>query len=112
MTSAPFIASEVAEVIYRGQTYQRIRIEPFVRKDGSKTAIAIWSKNCPQCRRPFECTTPAIAPRFRPPRRCLECRVKCKWGGRFKTGKPAPARPLPDGRPITSIDAYEGERKT
>ena len=82
MTSAPFIASEVAEVIYRGQMYQRIRIEPFVRKDGSKTAIAIWGTNCPQCRRPFECITPAIAPRFRPPRRCPHCRATCTWNKR------------------------------
>lgn len=82
MISAPFIASEVAEVIYRGLLYERLRIEPFARKDGSASSIAIWRSICQQCQHHFECTTPAIAPRFRPARRCQDCRATSNWNNR------------------------------
>jgi hypothetical protein len=82
MTGAPFIASEVKEVRYRGQVYERDRIEPFVRKDGTASSVAIWRSTCVQCLEPFECTTPAITPRFRPARRCIECRRSSNWARR------------------------------
>lgn len=109
MNEVPFIASEFAEVRYRGQMYERLRIEPFERKDGSASSVAIWRSTCAQCEEPFECTSPAIVPRFRPARRCEDCRKKCKWGDRFKKSDPALMGPLPDGRPIAPLAAYEGE---
>lgn len=42
MSSAPFIAADVAAVDNRGQLYERLRIEPFERKDGSASSIATW----------------------------------------------------------------------
>lgn len=82
MSGAPFIASEIAEVCYRSQMYERLRIEPFERRDGSASSIAIWRSTCAQCDSPFECTTPAVMPRFRPARRCIECRRRSSWAKR------------------------------
>lgn len=104
MSGAPFIASEFAEVRYRGQLYERLRIEPFERRDGSASSIAIWRSTCAQCEEPFECTTPTIAPRFRPARRCPTCRAICGWN----------KRPMPfvgDQRPFAPTSAYEDHRK-
>ena len=82
MSGAPFIASEVMEVTYRGQFYMRQRIEEFTRKDGAASSIAIWLSMCAQCQELFECTTPAVMPRFRPARRCDECRRGSSWSKR------------------------------
>lgn len=82
MSAAPFIAAEVSEVRYRAQLYERLRMEPFVRKDGRTSLIAIWRSTCAQCREPFECTTPAVMPRFRPARRCVTCRQGSSWAKR------------------------------
>lgn len=82
MTGVPFIASEVLDIRYRGQLYERLRIEPFVRKDGSASSIAIWRSTCVQCREGFDCTTPAIMPRFKAVRRCENCRANSGWNKR------------------------------
>lgn len=79
MSGAPFIANEVAEIRYRGQLYERVRIEPFARRDGTASAVAIWRSICTQCQISFECTTPTVMPRFRPARRCDECRSLSRW---------------------------------
>lgn len=88
MMRAPFIAAEVSGIRYRGQLYQRLRIEPFIRKDGTESSIAIWGSTCAQCFEPFECTTPAVMPRFRPARRCADCRTSCNWSKRSKPAEP------------------------
>lgn len=112
MTGAPFIASEVAEMIYRGQLYEQLRIEPFERKDGSASSIAIWRSTCPQCQSHFECTTPAIAPRFRPARRCHECRQECRWSHRPKSAETAKPAPLRSGqRPFAPVEVYQDDSK-
>ena len=71
MTSAPFIASEFMEVVHRGQLYERVRTEPFERKDGGASEIAIWRSTCAQCEDPFECTHRSKA--FRE----VECVCQC-----------------------------------
>jgi hypothetical protein len=108
MIGPPFVAAEVVEVIYRRQIYVKLRSEPYTRRDGSLTSVVIWSSICPQCRRTFECTTPAVTSQFRPARRCPDCRAKCKWGERFK-GDNMPLQP--GQRPFAPIIAYQDERK-
>jgi len=110
MTGAPLVAVDVAEVIYRRQRYVRIRIEPYTKRDGTETSMAIWGSTCPQCRQPFECSTPAVTPKFRPARRCAECRRKCKWGDRFRAEAPDGVPLLPGQRPFAPHESY-GRRR-
>lgn len=35
-----------------------VRTEPYKRKDGSETALAVWVGHCVDCGSPFEVTTP------------------------------------------------------
>lgn len=88
MIGVHFIAEEIAAVTYRGQLYERLRIEKVVRKDGRPTSIATWRSTCAECREPYECTTSALMDRFQAPRRCQACRSKSPWHRRTKPPEP------------------------
>jgi hypothetical protein len=106
MKGSLFIAAEVTEVRYQRQRYRLLRIEPYTRRDGTETSVAVWQSVCSQCRGQFECTTPALTLNFKPARRCPDCRTKCKWSERFK----ADNMPLQPGqRPFAPIIAYQDE---
>jgi hypothetical protein len=45
------------------RTFHRVRIMPYVRKDGTETTIAIWCGACVVCGAPFEVATPAAVSR-------------------------------------------------
>lgn len=63
-----FTAGEYRE--YRGQGYRCVSVEPYVRKDGSKSGKAVWAANCARCGEPFTCWTLTPLVSFTPVRRC------------------------------------------
>lgn len=102
-------ARNLPVVDYRGQTYRLIRIDPYTRKDGVETTIAIWSSRCHRCGQPFECTTSSNPTRFKPPRRCQECRRRSRWGPAARIVEKASAPCLPGQREFVPIGVYEQE---
>lgn len=102
MTGAP---GDVVD--YRGQRYQLLCVKPWTRRDGGTSSIAIWRSTCPQCGEVFECATQAVVARFKPARRCPDCRRETGWRRRLDHGRPPPA---PGERPFAPLDAYDEQR--
>lgn len=113
MTSVPPSALQIGHVeVYKGQSFELVRLDPYVRKDGRATALAVWRASCIECNQPFELTTPHEALVFKPSaRRCPEHRgASLAWRHRVaETDSATAARPLPDGRPVAPIGAYDGD---
>jgi hypothetical protein len=61
-------------VVYKGQIYRRIAVEPYLRADGSETQLATWQSECPVCGEPFEIQTTRLRRLREPNRRCPEHR--------------------------------------
>jgi hypothetical protein len=94
-----------AEVAYRRQSYQLLRLEPYRRRDGAAITMAIWRSKCPQCARPFECRTATAAEKFKPVRRCEKCRQDHPWRG-------APANTaVASFRPFAPVESYEDQSR-
>ncbi len=55
-----------------GQEYRVVGLVPYVRRDGTKTELALWVSHCPACRQPFAFFTPTVTT-FSPNRRCRRC---------------------------------------
>jgi len=64
-------------IVVRGQGYQLVAFEPHMRKDGSKTKLAVWSSCCAQCGEAFTCRSPMTCPPQR--RRCDEHKAPRRW---------------------------------
>jgi hypothetical protein len=52
------------------QLYTLVASEPFIRRDGRQTVLAIWQSHCAQCGQCFEFKRPTRAVKFQPNRRC------------------------------------------
>lgn len=46
------------EHFHRGRLYRCVRIEPYERKDGGLSLLAIWEARCAACGAPYEIATP------------------------------------------------------
>lgn len=57
-------------LIDAGQQYRCDRIEPYQRKDGTMTTLAVWVSHCADCGDPFEYKTPRKAHKPKFNRRC------------------------------------------
>lgn len=55
---------------YHGQHYVVVARTKRVRRDGTLGTILTWASECEQCGEAFACTTPALAAKFQPNRRC------------------------------------------
>jgi hypothetical protein len=55
---------------YRGQHYELMRQDPYTRRDGTLTTLAVWRSHCAQCGDSFELRTPVKSSKFVPNRRC------------------------------------------
>jgi len=55
---------------YRGQEYEMIGTEPYIRRDGTETLLVVWRSHCATCGKPFELRTPKESSKFDPNRRC------------------------------------------
>ena len=53
-----------------GQLYRCEAIEPYTRRDGRPSAVAIVTSECAKCGEPFTLTVPAVVVEFKPNRRC------------------------------------------
>ncbi len=53
-----------------GQEYRLVEARPYVRREGSLTALLILASTCAQCGEPFTTSTPKGSGRFEPNRRC------------------------------------------
>jgi len=58
------------------QLYTLVASEPFIRRDGRQTVLAIWQSHCAQCGQCFEFKRPTRAVKFQPNRRC---QLKASW---------------------------------
>ena len=62
--------------MFRGQAYECISVEPYIRKDGVEVQLASWMSHCATCGQPFELKLTVEAwdrDGFRgPTRRCKE----------------------------------------
>jgi hypothetical protein len=72
-----------------GQVYRLERVEPYQRRDGMMTSIAVWSSACADCGAPFVFTEPLG--RFPGNRRCTAHqapgrRVPGPWPARKRAG--------------------------
>lgn len=95
--------------MHRDQRYALLRVEPYTRKsDGAVVDLLVWSTACWICGAAFECTTGSS---FKPTRNCPAHRGRVRWRDRVQETEPAmAAHPLPDGRPIAPVSAYERDR--
>lgn len=50
-------------VVYRGQQYTCEAIEPYTRRDGRPTTLAVVVSHCKRCGEPFTMTVSAVAGR-------------------------------------------------
>ena len=66
--AVPFVGTVV---MLKGQRYELVRLEPYIRKDGTLSTLLIWSSRCPVCDDPFEVKS---ALKGEPNRRCPEHR--------------------------------------
>lgn len=57
-------------VMYRGQRYEAVGFEPYIRRDGIETTLIRWATHCARCADPMVVTTTR---RNQPNRRCREC---------------------------------------
>jgi hypothetical protein len=55
---------------YKGQLYELTRTEPYTRRDGTETHLAVWRLHCADCGEPLELQTPCKSSKFEPNRRC------------------------------------------
>lgn len=55
---------------FHGQRYVFVRAFDRERRDGTLATILVWRSRCADCGGPFEITTPAVAAKFQPNRRC------------------------------------------
>lgn len=39
--------------LFRGQRYECEAIEPYTRKDGTQSSVALWTSHCATCGQPF-----------------------------------------------------------
>jgi hypothetical protein len=61
----------------QGQRYECKAIEPYTRKDGVQSSIALWATHCATCGQPFELATALNVWSYKSPkvlRRCAEHR--------------------------------------
>ena len=69
--------------MFRGQRYECGAIEPYTRKDGVQSSVALWATHCATCGQPFTVTM-AVGqwdwPNFKGPTR--RCRKHAKSGSR------------------------------
>jgi hypothetical protein len=63
-------ASPPTSQTYHGQHYELVRRDPYTRRDGTLSTLAVWRSHCAQCGEPFELRTPANSSKFVPNRRC------------------------------------------
>jgi hypothetical protein len=72
--------------MFQGQRYECEALEPYTRKDGTQTTVALWATHCATCGQPFVIKM-AIGqwdwPSFRGPVR--RCREHAKKGARVRT---------------------------
>lgn len=67
--------------MYDNQRYECVAFEPYSRRDGTTTTLAVWESACARCGATFRFKTPESATKFSPNRRCEKhkrpsCRVK------------------------------------
>lgn len=48
---SPPVAGQVA--MHKGQRFECLRVEPYTRKDGQPSGIAVWQSHCAECAEPF-----------------------------------------------------------
>jgi hypothetical protein len=77
----------MTKIIYREQQYELLRLQPYKRKDGEMTIIAIWVSRCPECDAEFQTRT-SIG---RPPR-IRRCEAHRAPGIRVPWRPPSSAR--------------------
>ena len=51
-------------VIHKSRVFHLVATEPYTRKDGSATALAIWRGTCRVCGSAYEVSTPGCLPAF------------------------------------------------
>ena len=71
---------------FRGQCYVFVETVPHRRRDGQHTLLFRWFTHCAECQAHFTFTTPALASKFSPNRRCQHCKRPGQWVGE-RTGK-------------------------
>lgn len=59
---------------YDGQRFECVRIEPYIRRDGVMSSVAVWRSKCAACRTSFDFRSPLRVARFQPNRRCVRHR--------------------------------------
>ncbi|MFC3323318.1 hypothetical protein [Mesorhizobium cantuariense] len=95
--------TDVVEVTWHRQVYRRIGLEPYSKKDGSQTTLAIWRSNCRFCGAEFDCKTSREAQVFKA---ALHCKAH-----RRRADRVPPA--APGQREFAPVEIYEtdGARK-
>ena len=56
--------------IYQDQRYLAVAVRPYLRKDGTTSAIVTWQSHCAQCGQAFTFDLGASVTKFYPNRRC------------------------------------------
>jgi hypothetical protein len=54
------------------QRYELVQVEPYIRRDGARSAILTWQSECPRCGNQFTVTSGLVAKALN--RRCVHCR--------------------------------------
>lgn len=110
MAAAETIAEgpiERSALTYHGQAYWCTGFIPYTRKrDCSRTLLFTWRSSCLACTRDFECVTAAEG-RFRPLRRCPECRGRRHQSPKAASGPTMPPPMRPGQRPFAPIAVYD-----
>jgi len=55
---------------HKGQRYVCVAIEPYVRRDGALSCVAVWHSHCADCGDAFEFRSTKRFVKFQPNRRC------------------------------------------
>lgn len=55
---------------YSGQRFVCVAVEPYTRRDGRRSKLAVWEARCAVCHTAFNFKTSTYLPKFEPSRRC------------------------------------------
>lgn len=61
-----------------GQRYERIGEQPYTRRDGQLTAVAVWQAICRVCEQPWQFIRTDRPVPSGPPRQCRSCAAKAR----------------------------------
>ena len=97
---------------YGGQQYECVGEQPYTRRDGSQTYLAVWETRCATCNCTFRFKYSTNSEKFEPNRRCKDhkrpgAKVKHERAGATvkakKPVRPSKARALPKQSPGKAV---------